>query len=83
MPRAQLRKLLADAVQGDASDLLSWELTVYDVQKGCLWGANNEFIADSQLDNLASTHAALSALIATEQPAATCVAAFLRSRGSG
>src|SRR5487761_2390442 len=73
---AQLRKLLADAVQADAADLLSWELTVYDVQKGCLWGANNEFIADSQLDNLASTHAALSALIATEQPAATCVAAF-------
>jgi aspartyl aminopeptidase len=73
---AQLRKLLADAVQGDAADLLSWELSVYDVQKGCLWGANKEFIADSQLDNLASTHAALSALIATEQPTATCVAAF-------
>jgi aspartyl aminopeptidase len=73
---AQLRKLLADAVQGDAADLLSWELTVYDVQKGCLWGANKEFIADSQLDNLASTHAALSALTATAQPTATCVAAF-------
>jgi aspartyl aminopeptidase len=73
---AQLRKLLADAVQGDAADLLSWELAVYDVQKGCLWGANKEFIADSQLDNLASTHAALAALIATEQPEATCVAAF-------
>ncbi len=72
----QLRKLLADAVQGDAADLLSWELTVYDVQKGCLWGANNEFIADSQLDNLASTHAGLSALIGTKQPDATCVAAF-------
>lgn len=73
---AQLRKLLADAVQGDAVDLLSWELAVCDVQKGCLWGANKEFIADSQLDNLASTHAALTALIATEQPGATCAAAF-------
>jgi aspartyl aminopeptidase len=73
---AQLRKLLSDAVQGDAADLLSWELSVYDVQKGCLWGANKEFIADSQLDNLASTHAALAALIATAQPTATCVAAF-------
>ncbi len=73
---AQLRTLLADAVQGDAADLLSWELSVYDVQKGCLWGANKEFIADSQLDNLASTHAALSALTATERPTATCVSAF-------
>lgn len=71
-----LRKLLADAVQGDAADLLSWELAVYDVQKGCLWGANEEFIADSQLDNLASCHAALTVLLATEQPTATCMAAL-------
>ncbi len=73
---ANLRKLLSDAAQRDATDLLSWELTVYDVQKGCLWGANEEFIADSQLDNLGSTHAALTALQATQQPTATCVAAF-------
>jgi aspartyl aminopeptidase len=73
---ANLRRLLADAAQADAADLLSWELNVYDVQKGCLWGANEEFIADSQLDNLASLHAALTALIATKLPTATCVAAF-------
>lgn len=73
---ANLRKLLADAVQADAADLLSWELAVYDVQKGCLWGANEEFIANGQLDNLASVHAALTALIMTEQPTATCVTAF-------
>ena len=73
---AQLRKLLADAVQAGAADLLGWDLTVYDVQKGCLWGANEEFIASRQLDNLASTYAALTALIATKQPTATCVTAF-------
>lgn len=71
-----LRRLLADAVQADAADLLSWDLAVYDVQKGCLWGADEEFIADSQLDNLASSHAALTALIATNTPAATCVMAL-------
>ena len=42
---ALLRKLLADAVQANAADLLSWELAVYDVQKGCVWGAHEEFIA--------------------------------------
>jgi len=78
---ALLRKLLADAVQADSNhdgsaDLLSWELAVYDVQKGCLWGANEEFIASRQLDNLASCYAALTALIATDQPAATCVMAL-------
>ncbi len=73
---ACLKKLLADAAQVEVADLLSFELAVYDVQKGCLWGAGEEFIADSQLDNLASMHAALTALIAVKQPAATCVAAF-------
>lgn len=73
---AHLRRLLADAVQAEAADLLSWELAVYDVQKACLWGANEEFIASRQLDNLASSYAALTALIATGQPTATCVAAF-------
>jgi len=73
---AHLRKLLADAAQSEAAELLSWELAIHDVQKGCLWGANQEFIASRQLDNLASSHAALTALIATELPTATCVAAF-------
>ncbi len=71
-----LRRLLSDAVQSAPSELVSWDLAVYDVQKGCLWGADEEFIADSQLDNLASSHAALTALIATNTPAATCVMAL-------
>lgn len=73
---ARLRKLLADAVQVEAADLMSWELAVHDLQKGSLWGASQEFVACGRLDNLASCHAALAALLATEQPVATCVAAF-------
>jgi aspartyl aminopeptidase len=75
-PEQRLRALLADAVQAAAADLLSWELAAYDVQPGCLWGANEEFIASRQLDNLASCHAALSALAAVDAPPATCVAAL-------
>lgn len=73
---ARLRALLAGAAQGEAADILSWELAVYDMQQGCLWGADQEFIASRQLDNLASCHAALAALMATQQPAATCIAAL-------
>jgi aspartyl aminopeptidase len=47
----------------DAKRILSWELNVYDTQKGNFWGGNQEFYADSQLDNLASCHAALEALL--------------------
>ncbi|MBI5792489.1 MAG: M18 family aminopeptidase [Rhodocyclales bacterium] len=73
---ASLRRRLAGAVQAEATDLLSWELAAYDVQPGCLWGADEEFIASRQLDNLASCHAALTALTATQGPGATCVAAL-------
>jgi aspartyl aminopeptidase len=45
-------------------------------QKGSLWGARQEFISASQLDNLGSSHAALSALLAVDEPEATCVCAF-------
>jgi aspartyl aminopeptidase len=72
----RLRELLAAAVQCAPDDLLSWELAAYDVQLGSLWGADEEFIASRQLDNLASCHAALAALTAVSGPAATTVAAL-------
>lgn len=73
---AGLRRLLADAVQAEAAELMSWELAAYDRQPGSLWGLNEAFIASRQLDNLASCHAALSALAAVPLPGATCVAAL-------
>lgn len=79
----QLRTLLATQVAADAADLLSWELAVYDTQPGSLWGAQEAFIADSQLDNLASCHAAVTALLATGSPHATCVVALFDHEEAG
>lgn len=73
---SRFRQPIADILGVDPADLLTWELNAYDTQKGSLWGADREFIADSQLDNLASCHAALNALLATQNPAATCLCAF-------
>ncbi|HXE37693.1 MAG TPA: M18 family aminopeptidase [Azonexus sp.] len=73
---ARFRQPIAEALGVDAGDLLTWELNAYDTQKGSFWGVDREFVADSQLDNLASCHAALSALLAAETPAATCLCAF-------
>ncbi len=73
---ARLRGLLANAAHAEACDILSWDLNIHDAQPGTLWGANEEFIASRQLDNLASSCAALSALIATPQPTATCMVAL-------
>ena len=72
----QFLKVLADELNVTASDILTWELNVFDTQKGVFWGADDEFIADSQLDNLASCHAALTALLATKDPDSTCICAL-------
>ncbi len=73
---ARFRQPIAAALGVEPGDLLTWELNAYDTQKGSLWGADREFIADSQLDNLASCHAALNALLATDRPVATCLCAL-------
>ncbi|MBI5898303.1 MAG: M18 family aminopeptidase [Rhodocyclales bacterium] len=73
---AGLRRLLAEAAQAEAADLMSWELVAHDTQAGSLWGVDEAFIASRQLDNLASCHAALSALASVEAPAASCLAAL-------
>ena len=69
-------KTLADELKVLASDILTWELNVFDTQKGVFWGVDNAFIADSQLDNLASCHAALTALLAAKSPDSTCICAL-------
>lgn len=72
----RLYDLVARELGVAAADIASCEFAVYDTQPGVFWGAEREFIADSQLDNLASCHAALTALLASENPAATAVCAL-------
>ena len=67
---------IADALGIKSDDILNWELNVFDTQKGSFWGANQEFIANSQLDNLASCHAAVDALLATENSDSTNIVAL-------
>jgi aspartyl aminopeptidase len=66
LPQACFSALLQQQSGCDAERILSWDLAVYDTQKGAFWGSNSEFYADSQLDNLASCHAALLALLDDE-----------------
>ena len=73
---SQFLTKIADNINADPADILSWEFNVYDTQKGSFWGANQEFIANSQLDNLASCHAALTAIIQAKNPTTTTVCAL-------
>lgn len=74
--REQFFELLASKLGVSAKDILTYELNVFDTQPGAFWGAKQEFIANSQLDNLASCHAALTAMLAIDKPAATTLCAF-------
>ncbi len=78
LPAALFSELLQQQSGIEATRILSWDLAVYDTQKGDFWGAENEFYADSQLDNLASCHSALQALLDPSilQPEATLVCGF-------
>ena len=67
----RLRGLLGETLGVAAADILTWELAAYDTQPGSLWGADEEFIASRQLDNLASCHAALTALLSTSASSAS------------
>ncbi len=73
-----LQQLLAEALEVDYEHILGWELAIYDTQKGAFWGKDEQFFANSQLDNLASCHAALVALLHNleHSPQATQVIAF-------
>lgn len=72
----QFLQRIADELKVKPSEILTWELNVYDTQKGSFWGANQEFIANSQLDNLASCHSALIALLANKNSASTNIIAL-------
>ncbi len=74
--QTQLTQALASQLNVRAEDILTWDLTVCDTQKGSLWGLNDEFMANSQLDNLASCHAAISALLANRKPDSTLICAL-------
>ncbi|MDP2247249.1 MAG: M18 family aminopeptidase, partial [Nitrosomonadales bacterium] len=70
------RQLLAKQLSVEVDLILNWEVNVYDTQKGAFWGAQQEFIADSQLDNLASCHAGITALLETDAPNSTAICAL-------
>lgn len=63
-----LRAALARALSVSADDLLSYDLSLYDTEKAAIGGLDGEFVFSARLDNLASCHAATTALAAVSTP---------------
>ena len=58
-----LEELVSEELGCKPADIIGLDLQLFDLQKGSLGGMNNEFIFSSRLDNLASCHAAVVALL--------------------
>ncbi len=59
-----LRTLLSRELDERPDAILGWDLSMYDTTKAALGGLDQEFVLSARLDNLASCHAATSALVA-------------------
>lgn len=58
-----LRALIATQLEVQPSDVLTWDLSLFDLTPARITGANGEFLCSARLDNLASCHAGLEALL--------------------
>jgi aspartyl aminopeptidase len=65
-PAERLQGLIADACGARPQDLLAWDLSLYDLTPSALGGIDGELIFAPRLDNLASCHAGLLALLEAE-----------------
>ena len=69
-----LAKLIADVLREQhrtevpPAEMLSFDLCLYDVQRAARGGVDGELICSARLDNLASCHAAVSALVSSGEP---------------
>lgn len=61
-----LINLIADELKVNKDDILDFDLYLYEAEKGCLLGLNNEFISSGRLDDLTMVHAGLTAIINSE-----------------
>lgn len=66
-PVERFQRLLADAASLEPEDVLSHDLSLYDLTPSALGGADGELIFAPRLDNLASCHAGLLALLESEE----------------
>ncbi|KUJ12720.1 peptidase M18, aminopeptidase I [Mollisia scopiformis] len=58
-----LVEIIAEHAGVDVEDVIDFEMVLYDTQKSCIGGINNELIFSPRLDNLGMTYCAIEGLI--------------------
>lgn len=78
-----LIKLIAENLNVDEKEILDFDLFVYEYEKGCIFGMNEEFISSGRLDDLWMVYAGLVALIQSKANKATKVLVALDNEEIG
>lgn len=79
-----LMNLIAETLQVEASDILDFDLYLYENAKACAIGTNDEFISSGRLDDLSMVHAGMTAMLqANRQPGTTKVLAIFDNEETG
>ena len=78
-----LLKLVASELKIKIDEILDFDLMLYDTEKACLFGLNNEFISCGRLDDLSMAHAGITAIIEAKDDKATCVTAIFDNEETG
>ncbi len=78
-----LLNLIAEELKVEVSDILDFDLFLYEYAEGCLTGLNNEFISVGRLDDLWMVYAGLRALLDSNKIAATKVLVALDNEEIG
>lgn len=60
-------QFLADEINCDSSEILSYEITLYPVTEGALVGTDFDFISSPRLDNLTSCFGVLAGIVETKE----------------
>ena len=64
---------IAKELNVNSKDIIDFDLFLYEFQKGCIFGLNNEFISSSRLDDLTMVHAGLKSITESEPGLSTKV----------
>ncbi len=71
-----IKDLIAKKLKVKSSDILNYDLELYPLQKGSIWGQNGEFISNRGIDNKSMVHASVSALTESDRSDSTVIAAL-------
>ena len=78
-----LLNLVSDELHIVPENILDFDLLLYDTEKPCTFGVNDEFISAGRLDDLSMVHAAIEAITDVADDDATCVAAIFDNEETG